>query len=74
MIATTRPEGLSALNILPARVAGIGAESGASVDVTLMLGTTPLHARITRRSVETLGLRPGTECHAVIKSVALLRD
>lgn len=40
--------------------------------VKLDAGGTPLLARITQRSVENLGIRPGLDVHAQIKSVALL--
>lgn len=40
--------------------------------IKLDAGGTPLLARITQRSVENLGIRPGLDVHAQIKSVALL--
>ena len=40
--------------------------------VKLDVAGTPLLARITRRSVENLGIRPGLTVHAQIKAVALL--
>ena len=74
MIAHTRPEGLSALNILPARVESLHDIGPATTEVTLTCGGTPIRARITRRSVAALGLEPGVECHAILKSVALAQD
>ncbi len=71
MIATTRPEGLSALNMLEGRVAAIGPAVGASQDVRVDCGGAIVVARLTRRSVMGLGLRPGLSVHAIIKSVAL---
>ncbi|MEZ5886794.1 MAG: molybdenum ABC transporter ATP-binding protein [Paracoccaceae bacterium] len=74
MIASTPPQGLSALNVLPARVRGLTDLDAASVDVHLAAAGATLRARLTRRSVETLGLAVGSHCHAIVKSVALARD
>jgi molybdate transport system ATP-binding protein len=70
MLALAPPDGLSALNVLPARVAEIGAGDGPIVDVRLDCNGDALTARLTRRSVERLGLAPGRAVHAVIKSIA----
>jgi molybdate transport system ATP-binding protein len=70
MIALSPPEGLSALNVLPGVVAEIGASDGPIVDIRLDCGGEALIARLTRRSVETLGLSPGRPVYAVIKSIA----
>jgi molybdate transport system ATP-binding protein len=77
MLSLGRPEGLSALNQFPAVVAELPPPSGPQVDVVLALdGAEPpvmLRARVTAKSVEALGLRPGLPVHAVIKAVALDR-
>ena len=70
MIALARPEGLSALNVLPGTVAEIGQTSGPIVDIRLDCAGEPLIARLTRRSVGNLGLAPGVPVYAVIKSIA----
>jgi len=70
MIALAPPEGLSALNVLPGTVAEIGAGDGPIVQIRLDCAGEALIARLTRRSVETLGLLPGKKVHAVIKSIA----
>src|ERR1700704_443489 len=70
MIALQPPQGLSALNILPGTVAEIGEAEGASVEMRLDCGGEALIARLTQRSVETLGLTPGRQVYAVIKSIA----
>ena len=70
MLALSPPEGLSALNILPAVICEIGEPQGANVDVTLDCGGEPLTARLTRASVDKLKLRPGSSVYAVVKSVA----
>jgi molybdate transport system ATP-binding protein len=70
MIALQRPEGLSALNILPATVAELGPNDGPIREVRLDCAGEPLLARLTARSVESLGLTPGRSVYAVIKSIA----
>jgi len=70
MLALTRPEGISANNVLSASVAAIR-EDGANADVQLRLNGALLIARITRRSLERLGLKPGTSVFALIKSVTV---
>jgi molybdate transport system ATP-binding protein len=70
MIALQPPVGLSALNVLPGTIAEIAAGDGPIVQMRLDCGGEALVARLTRRSVETLGLEPGKRVHAVIKSIA----
>jgi len=70
MIALSPPEGLSALNVLPGTVAEIAASDGPIVQMRLDCAGEALIARLTRRSVDTLGLIPGLKVHAVIKSIA----
>ena len=70
MIALVPPERLSALNVLPGTVAEIGHADGPIVEMRLDCAGEPLIARLTRRSVETLGLAPGLRVYAVIKSIA----
>jgi molybdate transport system ATP-binding protein len=74
MIATTPPDGLSALNVLPALVTALEAAGEGSVAVGLDCNGVRLAARLTRKSVDTLRLEPGRRVYAVIKSVALDRD
>lgn len=73
MLARDRPEGLSALNILPATVRSVRIGDGPGALVQLQVGSDLMLARITRRSVENMGLIPGTACFAVLKSVAVAR-
>jgi molybdate transport system ATP-binding protein len=70
MIALSPPEGLSALNVLPGTVAELGRADGPIVEMRLDCAGEALVARLTRRSVETLGLTPGRRVYAVIKSIA----
>jgi molybdate transport system ATP-binding protein len=70
MIALESPTGLSALNVLPGSIAEIAGGDGPIVQMRLDCAGEALVARLTRRSVETLGLVPGKQVHAVIKSIA----
>jgi molybdopterin-binding protein len=71
MLAQTRPEGLSALNVLPATVRAVRDGDGPGTLVQLDLGGQALLARVTRRSATALGLQPGLELFAVVKSVSV---
>jgi molybdate transport system ATP-binding protein len=71
LVASERPVGLSAQNVLPAMVTAIGAPHGAAVEVTLSAGAATLHARLTRRAVEALALAPGRPCFAILKASTL---
>lgn len=71
-LALEPASGSSILNILPARVLDLAADSPARILVRLMVGETVLVAAVTQRSAHVLGLRPGLDLFAQIKSVALL--
>jgi molybdate transport system ATP-binding protein len=73
MIGLTRPEGLSALNVLEGYVAEIGPVNGPIVDVRMDLNGETLLARVTRLTIDRLGLQPGRPVFAIIKSIALDR-
>lgn len=73
ILAKARPEGLSALNILPVVVAAVRLGEGPGAIVQVRLGDEALLVRLTRRSAEALGLHEGMACFAVLKSVALAR-
>jgi molybdate transport system ATP-binding protein len=64
------PEGLSALNVLPGLISSIEDAEGPSVDAVLDCGGNSVVARVTRKSVAELGLKPGLPVHAIIKSIA----
>ena len=74
ILSRTRPIGLSALNILPAVVTDLRRGDGPGAMVQLRAGQDLLLARITRRSAEAMGLAPGVEVYAILKSVAVARD
>jgi molybdate transport system ATP-binding protein len=71
ILSKDRPDGLSALNILPCTVSGIQDGAGPGVAIALQSGEDRLVARITRRSAQALKLAVGLKCFAVIKSVSV---
>ena len=66
------PEATSILNVLPATVQALSPAGPAQVTVQLSVGSQRLLSRVTRKSVDQLGLAPGAPVYAQIKSVALL--
>ncbi len=74
ILSRTRPEGLSAQNILPGRVARIVPGQGPGVIVHIAVGGDEILARITRRAAEALALRPGDPVHVILKSMSVARD
>lgn len=69
-LSLRRPEQVSILNVIAAEVVAIDPSQGAMVDVRLGVGGAVIVARITRRSVHQLGIRPGLRLHALVKAVA----
>jgi len=72
-LAVTRPSGISTLNVLAGRVEALVPIEEGALEVQLRLGEDRLLARVTRRSGETLGLEPGRQVFALIKTVAIDR-
>jgi molybdate transport system ATP-binding protein len=74
-IATVKPEGLSIRNIMNVRIDEIAEEKGSAfAELRLKATRQVLRARITRRSVSELDLKPGKEVYALIKSIAVDRQ
>jgi molybdate transport system ATP-binding protein len=73
-IAKTRPEEISILNSLPARVIAIHPPDGPYREVELLSAESPLWARITARSVQDLALAVGDEVFALVKAVSIDRQ
>ncbi len=70
---TLEPQsGTSILNIVPAVIDDLEDEDEAQATVRLLAADVPLLARVTRKSVDALGLRPGRAVYAQVKSIALL--
>jgi len=70
MIATVRPTGLSAQNVLAARITAVDEEYGTAVHLRLACGDDELLARVTRRALRRLDLVPGRAVFAVVKSLS----
>ena len=72
-LARQKIEGSSILNTLPAQVAAIADDAHPALAlVRLEVGTSPLLARLTRRSAAALDLQPGMAVWVQIKAVALI--
>lgn len=71
MLATSRPSGLSALNILEGTIDAIAADGEGMITVRVGCSGDVIHARITALSGERLALAPGKAVFAIIKTVAL---
>jgi molybdate transport system ATP-binding protein len=74
MLATHRPEGISALNVFEAQVRDIRMGDGPGALVQLSANGNLILARITRRSVTAMDLREGQSVFAVLKAVSVARD
>lgn len=71
MLATVRPEAISALNVLPAVVTELRPADAAGALVRLSVGDDLLLARITARSAARLGIAPGSAVFAIVKAVSV---
>ncbi|MCW5697685.1 MAG: molybdenum ABC transporter ATP-binding protein [Bauldia sp.] len=71
MLAREAPSGISALNLIPARVVAVRELDGAGVEVRLAAEGATLLAQVTRRSVRELGIAPGLPLFAVLKTIAV---
>ncbi|QXT38486.1 molybdenum ABC transporter ATP-binding protein [Gymnodinialimonas ceratoperidinii] len=71
MLAASRPEGISALNVVPVTAIALRDGAGPGVIVQLRAGDDLLLARVTGRSAKAMALAPGWQGFAVVKSVAV---
>jgi len=71
-VCLSRPQQSSILNVLRARIVEIEPGLGSRLLVRLQVGEQYLLARLTRKSIANLQLKPGADVYAQIKSVALL--
>lgn len=74
ILSKSRPEGLSALNILRGVLVDIRSGEGPGAIAAIDTAAGRILARLTRRSVAAMGLGIGQEVHAIVKSVALAPD
>ncbi|MFK7745211.1 MAG: molybdenum ABC transporter ATP-binding protein [Roseobacter sp.] len=73
MLATTAPQAISALNVLPATITSLRQGDGPGVLVQIKAGDNLMLARVTRRSADALGLVEGRAVFAVLKAVSIPR-
>ncbi|MFD1988170.1 molybdenum ABC transporter ATP-binding protein [Mesorhizobium newzealandense] len=73
MVATEKPTGLSALNILPGTIVAIRPGEGATVEVGIDCNGAAVLARITEQSRQALKLQLGGKVFAVVKTVSFDR-
>lgn len=73
-IALTQPQGISIRNVLPVEVVSVNDTDGADAQVSLSFGGQTILARLTRRSVDELGLVPGRRVFAMVKAVSIDRS
>lgn len=66
------PIGISVLNVFKGEIREINADQGPQAEVLLDIGV-PLIARVTRKSVHELNLKPGSAVYALVKAVAIDR-
>ncbi|MGI9402507.1 MAG: molybdenum ABC transporter ATP-binding protein, partial [Rhizobiaceae bacterium] len=71
MISLEDPKRLSARNVLPAVVEEINEAETPIAEVILSVGNQTIRASVTRLAVREMNLAPGTNCYAVLKTVAL---
>ena len=71
MLATERPHGLSVRNVLPATVRRLAERPDATVLIELDCGAQRLLAAVSRGAVTELGLEPGREVFALVKTVSI---
>lgn len=71
LVAVERPRGISARNVLAARVAAVTAAGELRlVHARVADGVPPIVAEVTRGACDELGLVPGRECHLIVKTAA----
>jgi molybdate transport system ATP-binding protein len=73
VLALKPPEEVSALNLLSGRIAEVRRLDGPVADVRVELNGGVLLARVTRFTLDRLGLVPGRPVFAIIKTVAIDR-
>ncbi len=71
MVANAPPVGLSALNVFPGRVIELRRAGGPEVELDIDCSGMRVAARLTRKSVETLGLAADMPVYAILKAVTM---
>ncbi len=71
MLATRKPQGISARNILKSTISALKTDA-VSTEVKLSIGKNTLTSAITNDSLESLGLKIGQEIYAIIKATDII--
>jgi molybdate transport system ATP-binding protein len=72
-LATTRPSGISAANVLEGRLIELAESTGPFIEARIQVGNAFILARITRYSADALGLTLGKTVFALVKAAAIDR-
>lgn len=70
-LSLSRPMDVSITNRLPGKLLSLTERGGPYVEATVDIGGATLRSLITRESAQRLGLEPGTQLWALVKTVAL---
>ena len=71
ILSKSKPESISALNVLPVRIDAFEEGHGPGVIVRLQSNGTPFLARVTKRSAQGLQLTVGDQIYAILKATAI---
>lgn len=71
ILSRVEPGQISALNVLPVRIAALEHGRGPGLMARLQVGDTALLARVTKRSAERLDLKVGDDIFAILKATAI---
>ena len=74
MLSKTKPDSISALNIVPVQVSSIEPDTSGQALIGLRYGDQKLLSRITQRSVATLELAIGNDVFAIVKTATFSND
>ena len=72
-VALSKPEGLSVQNVWRGTIEDIWPVGAEAVELAIRVGDTAIAARVTRKAVADLGLKPGLSVYALVKTVAVDR-
>ncbi|GAB1583014.1 molybdenum ABC transporter ATP-binding protein [Phyllobacterium phragmitis] len=73
-LARQAPEAISIRNVLPVQIVAINGREGTFAEMELSFAAQKLRARLTRKSVADLGLKPGDHVFALVKAVSVDRS
>ncbi len=74
ILATQKPQGLSALNVIEGAIHSIRSGDGPAVLVAVDTKLGRILARVTRRSAHLLGLNEGRAVYAILKTLSVARE